>query len=203
MTSETKTPTALHPTSAGRQTVWPALVIAAILLTTVLALRYEGRLWTCECGGWQVWKGDVWSSHCSQHVLDPYSITHMSHGLIFWCVMLWLLPKMSVAWRLVIAVGIAAAWEVAENSAFVINRYRSVTMSLDYMGDSVLNATADVMCCFVGFFVARALGPMRTLALFVLTETMLLFTMRDNLTLNVIMLVWPIEAIKTWQSMGK
>lgn len=178
----------------------PILVLLGVFAVTIAALRLEGRVWTCACGGWDIWKGDVWSSHCSQHLLDPYSITHMSHGLIFWCAMFWLIPKVSVAWRLVIAASIAGAWEIAENSPYVINRYRSVTMSLDYLGDSVLNATADVMCCMVGFFVARALGVWKTLALFLLTETVLLFTVRDNLTLNVIMLVWPIEAIKVWQT---
>lgn len=182
-----------------RSLLWPAVSVVMILVATVIGLRLEGRVWTCVCGGWQVWKGDVWSSHCSQHALDPYSITHMSHGLIFWCVMFWLIPKVSVAWRLVMAAGVAAMWEIAENSVYVIDRYRTVTMSLDYLGDSVLNATMDVVCCMVGFFVARALGVWKTLTLFAMTETALLFIVRDNLTLNVIMLVWPIEGIKTWQ----
>ena len=164
-------------------------------------------MWWCDEGDWAFWIGDVWTPHCSQHWADPYTITHMSHGLIFWTV-LWFwakwFPKWSVPmrWRLCVAVGIAAAWEVLENSAFIINRYRTVTMSLDYMGDSVANAIGDVIACGIGFVFAKWAGWKWAMAVFVLTEVALLLVMRDNLTLNVIMLIWPIEAIKQWQSPG-
>lgn len=181
--------------------LWPALTIGAILMTTLIALKLESQPWYCACGKFEIWKSSVWSSHCSQHPLDPYSITHMSHGLIFWCVFLFIpkLRTLSVAWRLALATFIAAAWEVAENSPFVINRYRTVTMSLDYLGDSVTNAMMDVVCCMLGFFVARKLGVKKTLLFFAATEIALLFLVRDNLTLNVIMLISPVDAIKQWQ----
>lgn len=185
--------------------LWPALSILTLFVALVAILRLEGRIWYCaqgDAGLAAIWSSDIWSSHCSQHILDPYSITHMSHGLIFWCLLAWLAPKMKFAWKLVTSMSIAALWEVAENSAFVINRYRSVTMSLDYLGDSVTNATADVLCCGVGVFVARALGVWKTLALFAATEIILLFAVRDNLTLNCIMLIYPVEAIKAWQTTG-
>jgi len=138
----------------------------------------------------------------SQHLFDPYSITHVSHGLIFYGV-LWLVARrMKMGWRFCIAIAIAAAWEILENSPFIINRYRNVTMSLEYLGDSVINALGDVASCGIGFVLARWMGWRWALALFVATEVLLLVLIKDNLTLNVIMLVWPLQAIKDWQMVG-
>lgn len=211
---ETMTGTPLMPRSvvtrrresfAGRAAPWAA--VAALLGITALVLRWQGRVWWCEEGDSAFWISDVWTSHCSQHWADPYTITHVSHGLIFWTVMwFWAgwMPRWAppVRWRLPIGVAVAAAWEIVENTEFVINRYRTVTMSLDYMGDSVANAVGDVIACGLGVLIARAIGWKWAMGLFVLTEIALLFVMRDNLTLNVIMLFWPIEAIKQWQTPG-
>lgn len=175
-------------------------------------MRIEGRLWISESGRVKVWHGDVWSSECSQQFADPYSVTHVSHGLIFAGVF-WLVGgalsrrlgwKWAGDWRwqLAASVGIAAGWEVLENSPIIIDRYRSVTMSLDYMGDTVFNAVGDVVSCGVGFFIARRIGLWWTVGLFVATELLLLWLIRDNLTLNVIMLIHPIEAIKQWQQVS-
>jgi hypothetical protein len=184
----------------ARSAAW--LVIAAMLVATTVALRSEGRRWWCECGHPWPWITDVWSSHCSQHLLDPYSLTHVSHGLIFWTVLALMARRVPVPWRLCIAVALASAWEVVENSSFIIDRYREETMSQDYLGDSVANSLGDILSCVAGFFAARWLGWRWTVALFLTTELALLGLIRDNLTLNVIMLVWPIKAIKAWQSVG-
>ena len=179
-------------------------------MLTVIALRLEGRRWWCACGQPALWKSDVWSSHCSQHLLDPYSFTHFSHGLIF-CGVFTLLAgllqrrfgrTLSVPWQLCVSVVVAALWEIAENSPFVIERYRSATMSLDYLGDSIANSLGDIGCCALGFVAARKLGWVRSLIVFVVIELVLLAWIRDNLTLNVVMLVWPIHAIKAWQTAG-
>jgi hypothetical protein len=182
----------------------PVGAALAIVASMLALLRHEGRVWSCACGEIKVWSPDVWSRHCSQHLLDPYSITHHSHGLIFYWLLAWTpgVRRLDVWWRWTIAVFLAAAWEVAENSAWVIDRYRTATMSLDYLGDSVLNSVADVGCCAAGFWVARALGWKRTLALFAATELLLLWLIRDNLTLNVVMLLWPLEGVKAWQTAG-
>jgi hypothetical protein len=192
------------PSSQARAGHWKtaALIILAILAIMVIAMRIEGRVWWCDCRTFRVWIGDVWTSHCSQHLFDPYSLTHFSHGLIFFSVLALLAPRMSMAWRLCIAIGIAAGWEILENSPLIINRYRTATMSLDYLGDSVVNAVGDVMCCFAGFFVARWLGWWKTLALFLALEIALVIWIRDSLLLSTFMLISPIEAIKTWQSSG-
>lgn len=197
-----------------RRLLLPAILIVVTLVATVFCLRGEGRIWWCACGEWALWKSDVWTSHCSQHVADPYTISHISHGLLFWCFFSWLADgvgrrrfpaaagRFTFAWRLFAAILAAAVWEVAENSTYVIERYRTVTMSLDYMGDSITNATCDVLFCGAGFFIAQWLKMKWTLLLFVAFEIILLVTIKDNLTLNVIMLVWPVEAIKQWQTAG-
>ena len=177
-------------------------IILAILGITIMAMRIEGRVWWCDCQTFRVWISNVWTPHCSQHLLDPYSITHFSHGLIFFSVLALLVPRMSLVWRLCIAIAIAAGWEILENSPLIINRFRTATMSLDYLGDSAVNAVGDVLCCFAGFFVARWLGLWKTLALFLASEVVLVFWIRDSLLLSTFMLISPIEAIKTWQSQG-
>jgi hypothetical protein len=173
-----------------------------ILAVTVPLLRWEGRRWWCLCGKPWVWASDVWSSHCSQHLFDPYTLTHISHGLIFCGVLAVAARRLAVAWRLCIAVALAAGWEVLENSALIINRYRAETMSLDYLGDSVGNSLGDILSCAIGFVIARRLGWRRSLAVFVALELVLLALIRDNLTLNVIMLAWPVPGIRAWQSAG-
>lgn len=177
----------------------PYAVAAAVTAAMVVTLFLLNRVWYCACGKVMIWSPDVWSSHCSQHLLDPYSITHVSHGLLFSVAFAWLLPKLPVGWRFALAIFIAAAWEVAENTPFVIKRYRDVTMSLDYLGDSILNSTADVGCCALGFVIAQRLGAKWTLLLFAAAELLLLWLIRDNLTLNVVMLIYPIQTIKQWQ----
>ena len=193
----------MRPIVIPRDVVFPVLVCLGIVGAMVIAMRAQDRVWFCKCGTIKVWSQDVWSSHCSQHLLDPYSITHFSHGLLFFVGLLVVARRVPLMWRLVIAVFFAAAWEVVENSDFIINRYREVTMSLEYMGDSIVNSVGDVLCCAAGFFVAHKVGWKWALGIFAMTEVVLLFMIRDNLTLNVIMLIKPVDAIKQWQMSGQ
>lgn len=180
----------------------PRLAMTAILLITIVVLHVEGHRWWCKCGEPWPWITNVWSSHCSQHLFDPYSLTHISHGLIFFWALYWARGRLSFGWRLFIAVSLASGWEMLENSSFIINRYREETMSLDYLGDSIANSLGDILSCVIGFVLARRLGWLGSLALFAATELVLLWLIRDNLTLNVIMLVHPVQAIKAWQTVG-
>jgi len=190
------------PTSP-RERPGPWIAIAAVLGATVVALRMEGRIWWCACGGWQPWISNVWSEHCSQHLADPYSLSHMLHGVFFAGLFaLVFKSRVPVAWQLAMAVTAAAAWEILENSAFIINRYRTETMSYNYLGDSVVNSLGDIACCGVGFVVARRLGWKWSIVLFIAIELAMLALIRDNLTLNVIMLICPVRAIREWQSAG-
>lgn len=201
-----------HPTPAGTRTrtdLAPALAVVAVFAASALALVWMGRVWWCACGRPSPWSGNVWSSHCSQHLLDPYSLSHTSHGLVFALALVALARtplaaavRATARWHTVIAALLAGGWEVLENTPLVIERYRSATMSLDYLGDSVVNSLGDMACCVVAFLLARRAGPAWTLLAFVASELLLLWWIRDNLTLNVVMLLWPVEAIRQWQVAG-
>lgn len=184
---------------ASMGTVGPLWVSATGLVLTVFMLRMEGRIWWCACGGYKLWDGDIWSSHNSQHVFDPYSFTHVLHGMLFFWILAGLLPRLKPGWRLSLAVLLESSWEVLENSPFIIQRYREATIGQGYVGDSVINSLADILCCVAGFVLARRLGWRWALAVFVLVEVVLAVVVRDNLTLNILMLICPVDAIKQWQ----
>jgi hypothetical protein len=173
--------------------------LAAFLLTVafVTILWLSGRPWMCKTG-LGLWTGA--KTHCtSQHLLDPYSLTHILHGIIFYWALRTALPKVKLPWKLLIAVAIEIAWELVENSIWVIERYRQGTISLDYTGDSILNSFGDLLTMALGFVLASRFSWKAAVAVFLIVEIGLLITIRDNLTLNVLMLFAPIEAIKQWQ----
>ena len=188
--------------SAKRSYLWPCVAALALLALVVAELHWQGRVWWCSCGQDDLWWGDIHSGHCSQHFLDPYSFTHILHGLAFYGALVWLLPRLRLPWRLWLAVALEALWEGIENTGFVIERYRTATAAFGYEGDSIANSLGDILSCAVGVLLARFLGLRRSIALFLLVELVLLAWIRDNLTLSVVMLVCPMEAIKSWQSMG-
>ncbi|WP_302120370.1 DUF2585 family protein [Allorhodopirellula heiligendammensis] len=186
----------------GSRVAWQ---IAVIIIVMATCLRMMGRQWWCRCGTWVPWSWDIQTSHNSQHLLDPYSFTHVLHGIIFFWLLTWLSPRISQSGlaaptRLLIAALIEAAWEILENSPWIIDRYRESTISLDYYGDSIANSISDVIACLLGYFLASKFRLRWSLGFILLTEVVLLLTIRDSLLLNVIMLVCPVEAIKQWQS---
>ncbi len=175
----------------------------AIFAVATVFLMVQGRVWWCQAGDLTPWSWDIWTTHNSQHVVDPYAFTHVLHGVLeFWLLGL-VFGRIPVAWRFVMALAIEAIWEVAENSSFIIERYRTVTLSLDYFGDSIINSLADIVCCATGFGLAKRLGFLRSLVMFVATEVILIFWIRDSLVINIIMLIYPIEALKVWQMAGR
>ncbi len=177
---------------------YSALAIAALLAVFVTVLHLMGRTPFGKVG-FGIWTWAPSSPATSQLLGDPYSFSHVLHGIIFFFI-LWLVArKLPVAWRLVIATVIEAAWEIFENTPFIIDRYRAATSSLDYYGDSIWNSFGDVLFCILGFYIAFRLPWKWTLALVIAIELVMLLTIRDNLTLNVIMLLYPIQAIKQWQ----
>ena len=180
----------------------PWLAMVVVLIGVALLLRSQGRLWACSCGYLLLWSSDPRSSDNSQHLLDPYSFTHLLHGFLLCGLLALTVPRQSAVWRLWLAVSIEAVWEVIENSEFVIRRYRQETAALGYHGDTIVNSLGDILVCGLGFVLAQHLGFRRTFALFVLTEVALAISIRDNLTLNIVMLIHPIEAIKEWQAAG-
>ncbi len=174
--------------------------IAAIIALAATVLWLMGRTPICRCGTVKLWQGVVASSQNSQHIADWYSFSHIIHGFIFYG-LLWLLwKKKPLGWRLTAAVAIEAAWEVIENSPMIIHRYRSVTMAFDYYGDSIVNSVSDIGFMMIGFLIARRLPVSATIAIAVILELFTLAMICDNLTLNVLMLLWPVEAIRHWQA---
>jgi len=177
-----------------------AVMLAAILLVAISALYLKGQPWWCESGDLAPWAGDINSSHNSQHLADPYTLTHVLHGIALYGI-LWALlgTRLQQPGRFVLAIGIESLWEVFENTDFVINRYREATISLDYWGDSIINSLGDIAACALGYAAAMALPVWGSAFLFVAIEVTLLIWIRDSLLLNIIMLSWPIEAIRNWQ----
>ena len=179
--------------------VKPGWIILLVLWAAVSLLRHEGRIWWCACGRFNLWDGDIWSAHNSQHVFDPYSFTHVLHGLLLFWILKWGFSRLSFVWQLTLAILAEAVWEVVENSPFIIQRYREATIGQGYVGDSIVNSLADILCCAAGFVLARKLGFRFSLILFVMVELALALMVRDNLTLNILMLIHPVDVIKQWQ----
>jgi hypothetical protein len=178
---------------------WAAIAVTLIVAVTTVVVRLEGRVWFCKCGELLFVVASAWSSHTSQHLFDPYSLSHVQHGLVFYWALVWLAPRSTWQTRLVAATAIEASWEMIENSTFVINRYRDATAALGYAGDSVVNVLGDVLSCILGTAIASRLGWRGSIALFATIEIAMLLLIRDSLLLNVLMLFYPVEWIKAWQ----
>lgn len=185
-----------------RQTYTPWIVTAALIVGTALLLLWMGRVPICECGYVKLWHGETMSSENSQHIADWYTPSHIIHGFLFYAA-LWLVArKMSLGWRLSIATLVECGWEILENSDVIIERYRAVTISLDYYGDSVINTVSDILAMILGFALARILPVWISAALVIGFEILTAFIIRDGLALNVLMLLWPLDAVLEWQAGG-
>ncbi len=179
---------------------WRAWTLAAAtVFATAWQLHFQGRRWICDCGYVLFWTGEAWGGATSQHLFDPYSFTHLLHGFMFSWLWLAVAHRVSLVWQGFGVVALECAWEIIENTDFVIDRYREATAALGYRGDTVINSVGDIIFCAVGFALARLLGPWRSLAAFAIVETALIVFVRDSLLLNLLMLVWPVDGIKHWQ----
>jgi hypothetical protein len=193
-------PEMLKPQAERFWTRRSVLVSAALIVAFLTLLYFEGRPAWCKTGP-SLWAA-AWTSCTSQHFLDPYSFTHVLHGVIFYWLLRPLADRVALPSRLVLALVLEIGWESLENSPWVIERYRQDTASLDYTGDSVLNALGDVVSAVVGFVIAARCNWKVSVAMFAVIELSLLFFARDNLTLNVLMLVHPSDAVRDWQLSG-
>jgi hypothetical protein len=176
--------------------------ILPIILMIVLLESRMGRLWLGPDGRFGIWEGIIWSNECSQRLFDPYSFSHIAHGLIFFFILRVFAGRLPVQFRYLIALMVESSWELLENSPLIINRYREATIALGYCGDSILNSLSDILMMSFGFILAGRLPVWAGVLLLLIMETACAIACRDNLTLNVIMLIHPVEAIRVWQMQG-
>jgi hypothetical protein len=176
-----------------------ALGAATIALAAIAELAMGRKIWGIG-GEPGVWSGDVNSSHNSQFLTDPYTFSHITHGMLFYGLFWLLARRLPVRMCALMTVALEAAWEVVENTDMVIQRYREATISLHYYGDSVMNSMCDILACMVGFGLAYLLPPRVSIIFVIALELFLALWIRDGLFLNIIMLIHPIGAIRTWQA---
>lgn len=178
----------------------PWAIVLALAFAAALTLLGMGRVPICTCGSIKFWHGLVNSPENSQHLTDWYTFSHIIHGFIFYALTRWLMPGWSLGQRLVAAVAVEAGWEILENSPMIIDRYRTATIALSYYGDSVLNSLSDIAAMMIGFALAARLPVAVTVGLAAIMEAGTAYLIRDNLTLNVLMLIHPFDWVKAWQA---
>src|SRR5262245_55954717 len=179
---------------------WPFILLTLILLLQPLIIVLEGQPIWCHCGRPGFWIASGWSEHTSQHPFDPYSFTHLLHGLLLYFAFAWCFPRLQSPWPLAITALVEALWEIAENSPVIIARFRAQTAAAEYTGDSVANSLGDLAACLAGYWLARRIGWRWSAVVFVVTELVLLLTIRDSLLLTVFMLIFPSETLRQWQA---
>jgi hypothetical protein len=189
--------TAHAPRVSWRRSVTVAAAIMALAATILVAL---GRTPFCRCDSIKLWTSDAWGPENSQQLADPYTFTHVTHGVLLYWLLAAAAPRVTLARRAVLMIAAESAWEVLENTDAVIDRYRAATMAVGYYGDSVLNSMGDILVCALGFALAARLPVRATIALVLTLELALTLTIRDSLLLNVLMLVHPIGAVRAWQA---
>ena len=178
------------------------MIALGLALATAVVLLLMGRPLICACGEVKLWTGAVQSADNSQHIADWYTPSHIIHGFLFYGLGWLFLRRNPYGDRLLAAVAIEAGWELLENSQWIIDRYREATFAFGYNGDSVLNSMADIGWMTLGFLAARRLPVWATMLIAIGFELLTLWTIRDNLTLNVLMLVAPVDAVRVWQGGG-
>lgn len=177
---------------------YPLATILSLLVTSLAQYSF-GRSIICKCGYIKLWQGSIWNSENSQHLTDLYTLSHIIHGFGFYYFGKYVIRKLSLFQNFLLALTIESIWEIIENSSFIIDRYREGTISLEYYGDSIINSSFDILAMTLGFYLARKLPLWLVLFLTLIMEIGTGYLIRDNLTFNIIMVLYPLEAIRSWQ----
>lgn len=192
-----------EPAAAARSSFERRLTLAGCALLgacMVAGLLLLGRIWWCEAGDWWPWSWDVWSRHNSQHWVDPYALSHLQHGIGLYLLLSWVARgRLTSSVIVLLVAAVEVSWELAENSSWLIERYRTTTVSLDYVGDSICNSLGDYLACLFGIVMARSLPWWMACGSFAALEISSLVWIRDSLSLNILMLVYPVDAVRMWQ----
>ncbi|MGV8937675.1 MAG: DUF2585 domain-containing protein [Allorhizobium sp.] len=188
------------PALANRSTSFWLIAVAAVIVAQIVSLYLMGRVPICECGYVKLFEPGVNTPGNSQHLSDWYTPSHIIHGFLFYLLGFVVLRRQSLGAKLLLGTVLEVAWELLENSPVIIDRYRSATMAVGYSGDSILNSAMDTVFMVAGFWFAARMPVKVTVIVAIALELLAAYVIRDNLTLNVVMLVWPIEAIKVWQA---
>jgi hypothetical protein len=194
MQSQAQNATARGPTVAF------LLVAAGLLAIQACVLFATGHPPICTCGTLRLWAGDVLGPENSQQLFDWYTPSHLIHGALLYGLLRLIAPRMPFTARLALAIGLEATWEIVENSPVIMARYRQSALAQGYYGDSMINSLFDTLSMAMGFTLARVLPTWLTIALVIAAELFVGYAIRDNLTLNIIQLIHPSEAISRWQS---
>jgi len=180
---------------------WGCVLIAAATVAVAAAILLAmGRTPWCRCGSIKLWSSDAWGPENSQQFTDPYTFTHITHGVLLYFLLRLVARRQPLRVRFLLGVVVESAWEVFENTDLVINRYRAATLALGYYGDSVLNSIGDILACMVGFAIASGCSTRVAVVVIIVLELVLTLLIRDSLLLNIVMLIYPIEAVKHWQA---
>lgn len=185
---------------ARGKTLLPWWLTLGLILAQAAALLAMGREPICTCGHVKLWHGQIMSGENSQHLTDWYTPSHILHGILFYGALAVLSARLAAGWRLVIATAVEVGWELVENTDALIERYRGVTASLDYFGDSVINSVSDTVAMVAGFWLARIAPVWVSVAVAVGFEVLTAIVIRDGLALNVLMLLWPLQSVLDWQN---
>ncbi|WP_268965074.1 DUF2585 domain-containing protein [Rhizobium alarense] len=183
----------------NRTIVKSVILVAVAVVVTAVVLHLMGRIWICKCGYVKLWHGVVVSSENSQHLSDWYTPSHIIHGILFFGLFTLILPRAGINLKLALSLIVECAWEILENTDMIINRYREATIALDYFGDSIVNSSADILAMILGFFLAARLPVWTSVAIVGVFEALTIWLIRDGLALNILMLLWPLDAVRQWQ----
>jgi len=182
------------------KTAWTQHLIALAGVPIIgITLLLWGQPPICTCGEIKLWVGSIFDGGNSQHIADWYTLSHILHGVLIALLGRLVFPRLSYEVLLVTAIVTGIGWELIEHTDFVLDAFRATTINAGYHGDSVLNSVADYIWMMGGFYAAYAMRTANVVAMVAALELSAAFVARDSLTLSTLMLLYPLDAVESWQ----